>query len=148
MPAADADLRKPAAAASAAGSSQNGPPEHGIIKTEVWSLADFMQHVEDGGGGGGAASSSSVANSVGCLDPKPKTLVVVHGLHPGYSIARKLLHKETLNLMLQALATATATCTALAYQPPPPQPPSDLPLPPRASPTPCILSDAPPVAYP
>ena len=106
-----------APAAAAAGSSartQNAPPEHGIVKTELWSLTDFLQHVEGGGGGGGgrAASSSSTANSVGCLEAKPKTLVVVHGLHPGYAIARKLLYEETLKLMQQATATATVTSTA------------------------------------
>ena len=139
------------AAAAAAGSStrtHSAPPEHGIVKTELWSLADFLQHVEGGlggggvGGVGGAASSSSTANSVGCLDPKPKTLVVVHGLHPGYANARKSLYKETLELMQQVTATATATSTAFTFPPPPPPlPPSDLLLPPPASPT-RILSDA------
>ena len=79
---------------------------------------------------GGAASSSS---SVSCLDPKPKTLVVVHGLHPGYASARKHLYEETLKLMQQA-----PTSTAFAVQPPPPPsdlPPSDLLLPPPVSPT-------------
>ena len=133
-----------APAAAAAGSSartQNAPPEHGIVKTELWSLTDFLQHVE-GGGGGRAASSSSTANSVGCLEAKPKTLVVVHGLHPGYANARKSLYKETLELMQQVTATATATSTAFTFPPPPPPlPPSDLLLPPPASPT-RILSDA------
>ena len=137
-----------AAAAAAAARTHNAPPEHGIVKTELWSLADFLQHVEGGlggggvGGVGGAASSSSTANSVGCLDPKPKTLVVVHGLHPGYANARKSLYKETLELMQQVTATATATSTAFTFPPPPPPlPPSDLLLPPPASPT-RILSDA------
>ena len=124
-----------APAAAAAGPSawtQNAPPEHGIIKTELWSLTDFLQHVEGGGGGGGGGAASS-SSSVSCLDPKPKTLVVVHGLHPGYASARKHLYEETLKLMQQA-----PTSTAFAVQPPPPPsdlPPSDLLLPPPVSPT-------------
>ena len=132
-----------APAAAAAGSSartQNAPPEHGIVKTELWSLTDFLQHVEGGGGGGGgrAASSSSTANSVGCLEAKPKTLVVVHGLHPGYAIARKLLYEETLKLMQQATATATVASTAFGFSATTSTTAtslSDLLLPPLASPT-------------
>ena len=124
----------PAATASSSASTQSLPPEHGIVKTELWSLTDFLQHVEGGGGSGGsggvggcggcgvgaggAASSSSAAGSSTsgeCLDPKPKTLVVVHGLHPGYAEARKQLFNDTLKSMQQVHHHPTTSFTTASH---------------------------------
>ncbi len=111
-------VRKSGGAAAAPGSSartRRAPPEHGITKTELWSLTDFLKEMEGGGGGGGGASSSGGSAARGGLDPKPKTLVVVHGLHPGYAEARSKLFDETLKMLQQARCRTSEA--------PPPRPP-------------------------